>query len=181
MDPRLHTLIARQQAAGYPGLAGSEVHATIKLSAQLLNEAIAAFLGSANAPIRALTVSPHAGNRIDVRVEPAKAFIPNINLTLTIERQPQLPGDPVLVLRVTEGAAMLRFAGPVISNLAVLPPGIRLDGDRLLVDVRALMQAFDTARLGELARQIEVATLDDAVVVFVHATVSTPQPGGPLR
>ena len=173
MDPGLHALIQRQQAAGFPGLAGSEMHATIRISAQLLNEAIAGYLGSVSAPIRGLTVSPHAGNRIEVRIDPGRAFLPTITLTLVIDRQPQLPADPVLVLRLTGGAAMLRLAGPIVSNLALLPAGIRLEGDRLLVDVRALLQPYDSARLGELARAIEVATLDGALVLFVHAAVAS--------
>jgi hypothetical protein len=171
MDDRLRTILTRQQSAGYPGLAGTEVHATIRISAQLLNEAIAGFLASTTAPVRELTLVPHVGNRIDVRVDPAKAFIPAITVTVAIDRQPQLPADPVLVLRMTGGGAMLRLAGPMISSFAFLPPGIRIDGDRILVDLRAVAQPYDQARLFEMARQIEVATLDGALVVFVHASV----------
>jgi hypothetical protein len=173
MHPRLQALIAQQQAAGFPGLAGSEVHATIKLSTPLLNEAIAGLIASVTSPIRELTVEPHSGNRIDVRVDPAKAFIPTVNLTLVVDRQPQLPADPTLILRVTSGAAMLRFAAPVVSGLGALPAGIRLDGERILVDVRALLQAQGQARLLDLAREIEVVTMDGAVVVFVHAMVGS--------
>ena len=46
IDPGLRALIDRQQAAGFPGLAGSEMHATIKISAQLLNEAVSGFLAA---------------------------------------------------------------------------------------------------------------------------------------
>jgi len=171
IDPGLRALIDRQQAAGFPGLAGSEMHATIKISAQLLNEAVSGFLAAKSTPIRSLTVSPHAGNRIDVRVDVAKAFIPTLNLTLVVDRQPQLPADPVLVLRFTGAAAMLRLAGPMLS--AFLPPGIRLDGDRLLVDLRAVLQPYDPGRILDLAREIEVATLDGAMVLFVHASVTS--------
>lgn len=172
MDPGLRALIERQQAGGFPGLAGSEMHATIRISAQLLNEAIAGYLGSGSPPIRSLTVSPRVGSRIDVRIDPGRPFIPTFTVTLVIDRQPQLPADPVLVLRLTGAAAMLRLAGPVVGNLARLPPGVRLDGERLLVDIRTLLQPYDPGRLGELAREIEVATLDGAVVLFVHAAVA---------
>jgi len=171
IDPGLRALIDRQQAAGFPGLAGSEMHATIKISAQLLNEAVSGLLAAKPTPIRSLTVSPHADNRIDVRVDVAKAFIPTLNLTLVVDRPPQLPADPVLVLRFTSGAGMLRLAGPMLS--AFLPPGIRLDGDRLLVDLRAILQPYDPGRIFELAREIEVATIDGAMVLFVHASVKS--------
>jgi hypothetical protein len=172
IDPRLLDLITRQQAAGYPGLAGSQLHATIRISAELMNEAIAGFIAAHQPlPVRELAVAPHVGNRIDVRVDPAMAFIPTMTLTLVIDRQPQLPADPVLVWRLTGGAAMLRFVAPAIAGF--LPPGIRLEGERLLVDVRALLQPHDPARLLELAREIEIATLDGALVLFVHAAVAT--------
>jgi len=170
IDPGLRALIQRQQSAGFPGLAGSEMHATIKISAQLLNEAVSGFLAAKSTPIRSLTVSPHVGNRIDLRVDAAKAFIPTINLTLVVDRQPQLPADPVVVLRLTGGAAMLRLAAPMIS--AFLPPGIRLDGERLLVDLRTVLQPYDPGGILDLAREIEVATLDGAVVLFIHAAVA---------
>ena len=171
IDPGLRALIDRQQAAGFPGLAGSEMHATIKISAQLLNEAVSGFLAAKAAPIRSVTVFPHVGNRIDVRVETAKPFIPAITLTLVVDRQPQLPADPVLVLRFTGAAAMLRLAGPMLSGF--LPPGIRLDGDRLLVDLRAVLQPYDPGGLLAFAREIEVATLDGALVLFIHAGVGS--------
>lgn len=171
IDPGLRALIDRQQAAGFPGLAGSEMHATIKISAQLLNEAVSGFLAAKPTPIRSLTVSPHAGNRIDLRVDVAKAFIPTINLTLVVDRQPQFPADPILVLRFTSGAALLRLAGSMLS--AFLPPGTRLDGERLLVDLRVLLEPYDPGRILELAREVEVATLDGAVVLFVHASVTS--------
>jgi len=66
---------------------------------------------------------------------------------------------------------MLRLAGPMLS--AFLPPGIRLDGDRLLVDLRAVLQPYDPGRILDLAREIEVATLDGAMVLFVHASVTS--------
>jgi hypothetical protein len=170
IDPKLRALVERQHAAGFPGLAGSEMHATIRISAQLLNEAIAGYIGSGSSPIRELTVAPHVGNRIDIRVDPTRVFIPTIGLTVVIDRQPQLPADPVLVLRLTGGGVMLRLAAPAIAGF--LPPGIRLDGERVLVDLRTLLQPSDQARLLDLAREIEVATLDGALVLFIHAAVA---------
>jgi len=168
MDSRLQALIDRQQASGFRGLAGTEVYATIKLSTDLLNGAIAALTPSSSA-VRTLTVQPRAGNTIDVRIEVAQSFVPAINVTVVIDRQPQLPDDPVLVLRLTGG--MVRFVAPVIANLNVLPPGVRLDGDRLFIDLRAQLKPLGQERLLAFAQEMEVGTIDGGVVVLIHAGV----------
>jgi hypothetical protein len=171
MDPRFQTLIERQRASGFRGLGGSEVYAAIKLSAELLNETIAA-LTPATSAVRQLTVRPRAANAIDVRVEVSHPFVPAINVTVVIDRQPQLPDDPVLVLRLTGGAGMLRVIAPAIAKFTVLPPGVRLEGDRLLVDLRAQLQQLGQEALLACAQQLEVATVEGTVVVLLHAAVN---------
>jgi hypothetical protein len=168
MDPRLEALIDRQQASGFRGLAGSEVYATIKLTTDLLNEAIAALTPAASA-VRKLTVQPRAGNAIDVRIEMSQAFVPAISVTVVIDRQPTLPDDPVLVLRLTGG--MVRFVAPAIANFTVLPPGVRLEGERLFIDLRAPLRQLGQESLLGFAQEIEVATIEGGVVVLFHGGV----------
>jgi hypothetical protein len=171
LDPRLHALIDRQQASGFRGLAGSEAHATIKISGQLLNEAVAAFAASTSA-ISELSIHPHNGNRFDVRLGLAKpAFLPGMTMALAIERQPQLPGDPVLVLRLSGGASVLRLAAPAIANFNILPAGVRLEGDRVLVDLRTLLQRRGQAQLLDHAQEVEIVTVEGGLVVFIHLQV----------
>jgi hypothetical protein len=174
MDPRLAALaglVARQQASGFPGLSGSEVQATIRISSEVLNEAIGATLGSVTA-VRDLGVQPRVGNRFDVRVKLAKpAFLPTLNLGLAIERQPQFPADPVLVMKLTGAAGMIGFAGPAITGAGVLPPGIRLDGDRILVDMRILLQQYGQTALLDHVEQVQVMTEEGRLVLLVHARV----------
>lgn len=179
MDPRLAALIARQHAAGFPGLSGSEVQATIRVSSALLNDAIAVNLASVTA-VRELTVAPRAGNRLDVHVKLAKpAFLPALRLTLVIERQPQLPGDAVLVMKLSGAAGMLGLAAPAITSFGVLPPGVRLDGDRLHVDVRAMLQRHGQAALLDHAEQLQVTTDEGSLVLLVHARVRAASAGEP--
>lgn len=173
MDSRLVELFSRQQAAGFPGLAGSETRTTIRISTELLNQAIAGSI-PADAAVRDVTVAPHAANQIGVRLSLAKpAFLPAANLTLVIERQPQLPADPVLVLHITGGGGLLRFAGPAIAASGKLPPGVRLDGDRVFVDVRTMLQPFGQGALLDCAEQLQVTSEEGALVLLVHARVGT--------
>lgn len=171
IDPRLLNLWSRQYASGFAGLAGSHVRATIRLSAELINEAVASYSSSATA-VRDLSVRPRASNRLDVHLKLAKpSFLPSLNLTLVIERQPELPADPILVLHMTGGGGMMRLAGPAISSFGVLPPGVRIEGDRLLVDVRTVLHDRGQAALLDYAEQLQVMTEEGAVVLLVQARV----------
>jgi|KBSSwiS6_1023812.scaffolds.fasta_scaffold39611_1 hypothetical protein len=171
MDARLETILTRQQAAGFPGLSGSSVRATIRVSAVLLNEAVAAYAASASA-VRDLSVTPRADNRLHVQLKLAKAsFLPSLSLMLVIERQPELPQDPVLVFHITGAGGMMRLAGPAISSFGVLPPGIRLEGDRLLVDLRAVLADRAQPNLLDYAEQLQVLTEEGSLVLLVQLRV----------
>ena len=170
MDPRLQTLLARQQASSFHGLAGSEVHAVLRISADLLNEAAGMFAPSARA-VREISVRPRAGGSIDVRLKLSQTFVPTINVTLAIEAQPRLPANPELVLRITGAGGMLRFAAPAISSFGNLPPGMRLDGDRLFVDLRALLANYGQRELLNYAEQLEVLTEEGTLVVLAQLRV----------
>jgi hypothetical protein len=172
MDARLEQILSQQQAAGFPGLAGSDVNATIRLSDQLLNQLIAAFL-PANGPLRSVAVRSYAGNRLDVTLTLARsAFVPPIPLTLAVDRQPMFPNDPVIAFRVTGLAGGLMYlAAPLLGRVGTLPPGVRLDGDRLLVDLHAAAQQHRQAALLTNVRQLTVTTEDGRVVCALVARV----------
>ena len=171
MDPRLAALLARLQATRFADLSGSEAYTVIRIGDALLNEAVAAFAASSSA-VRTVTVHARGGNRIDVQLKLAKpAFLPAISLTLEIERQPQLPELPELVLRVMGFGGLMRLAGPSIGSSGALPPGIQLDGDRLRVDVRRLLQAQGRADLLDFAEQLQVMSEEGRLVVAVQLRV----------
>jgi hypothetical protein len=172
MDPRLLGILTRQQASGFAGLSGSHVRATLRLDQALINEAVAAYAASASA-VRDLRVTPRASNRVQVQLKLAKAsFLPSLSLTLVIDRQPELPGDPVLGLQITGVGGMMRLAGPAIASFGVLPPGVRLEGDRVLVDLRTLLTGHGQAQLLDYAEQLQVMSEDGALVVLVQLRVA---------
>ena len=171
MDPRLLELFNRQQAAGFPGLTGSDARATIRVSAPLLNEAVTTALASV-AAVRDVSVQPRASNRFDVRLTLAKpAFLPSLNLTLLIERQPALPANPVLGLRITGAGGMMRLAAPAITSFGLLPPGVRLESDHLLVDLRTLLQQHGQQQVLDYAEQLQVMTEEGTLVVLVQLRI----------
>jgi hypothetical protein len=172
MDPRLQELLRREQAVGFAGLKGSAVRATIRVAARLVNETVTTALASVGA-VRDVTVQPRASNRFDVRLTLAKpAFLPSLNLTLVIERQPELPADPVLIMRITGAGGMMRLAAPAISSFGLLPPGVRLQGDHVHVDLRTLLVQHGQQQLLDYAEQLQVMTEEGTLIVLAQLRVS---------
>jgi hypothetical protein len=167
-----HDIVEAQLGAKLPGLAGTAAHATIRVSEVLLNQSIAAALPP-TAPVKMVTAHPRADNGFDVSVALRKpAFLPPLHAHLSIERQPTLPADPILVLRLGGGAAsLLKMAGPFLGGSLPLPPGIRLQDDHLFVDLRALAAARGQEGLLDYVTELHVATEDGALVVRVAGAI----------
>lgn len=170
MDPRLAALLTRQRQRQFSDLAGAHAVVTLPVSDRLLNEAVTEALPP-SAPVRDLHLTTLAGNRIRVRFKVGSAtFLPAINLTLVIERQPELPRSPVLVLRMEMGG-LLSLAGPALRFLDALPPGVRVDQDRIFVDLARLLAEHGVAELLEFAEDLQVTTTDGSLVVGIRASV----------
>jgi hypothetical protein len=168
---RLWHLLDQQRTTNFSGLSGSDVRAAIRISTSLLNEALALYVSS-SAAVRELTVQPRAGNRFNVNLKVAKPLVPPINVTVVIERQPELPVDPTLVLHLTGIGGLMRFLAPAIASFASgLPPGIRLDGDRVFVDLLEVLRAYGEAELLPLAEEMAIGTDEGHVLVVVRARV----------
>ena len=172
MDPRLERIVAEQKRVRFQGLSGSEFGGTIRLSDRLLNACIAAAM-PADGPVRALTVRSREGNWLDVKVTLAKpSFLPPLSAELAIDRQPTLPNDPVLTLRLAGGAgSLMKLLNSPLRRAVTLPPGIKIDGDRLLVDIRAVLQDRGQASLLDYLQQMCVTTEEAGIAVIVLARV----------
>jgi hypothetical protein len=163
-------LFADQERQGFADLAGSDGQAAIRVSERLLNTIIGEQLrGSAS--IRELHVSPRAGNRFGVRIVLAKSFLPPISLEVLIDKQPSLPGDPVLGLTLSGMGGLLRFAGPVAGFLKALPPGVRMEGDRVFVDIRAVLAPHGLTSILNYVEELLVATEEGRLLVLFKAAV----------
>lgn len=164
-------LFAAQEKQGFPGLAGSEGHASIRVSERMLNTALADALRGSGA-IRELHVSPRAGNRLGVRLVAAKpSFLPPISFEVIIDKQPSLPDDPVLGLTLSGIGGLLRFAGPAAGFFTALPPGVRMEGERVFVDVRAALAPHGLTSVLNYITEVAVGTEEGRLVVVFAASV----------
>jgi len=162
-------LIAQQQRIGFTDVTGTEGQATIRLTDRLLNQIIAAELSRSRA-IREVQVRAMSGDRFSVHLVLARpSFLPALNIGVLIERQPALPDSPVLVLKLTGAGGLARFAGPAAAFLNVLPPGIRMTGDLVHLDVAVLLQQRGIGFVLQHMDDLRVNTEEGAVRIGLRA------------
>ena len=173
MHPLILDLLQRQHRDGLPGLAGSDVTATIPISDLVINELIAALLPHGG-KIREVRVEAEAGNRVTARIRlSGPVALPTIPVTLAIEDQPDLPERPILGLRLSQASRFVALAASALPTMVTLPPGITLDHDRILIDIRRILadRGMD-AWLGYVT-DLRVTTSDGAVVLGIRAGIGT--------
>jgi hypothetical protein len=116
-------------------------------------------------------VRPRAGDQFDLVLTLSWPFVPPLNVAVTVAQQPQLPASPVLVFRWSLLGAVGVLASRLIASLDRLPPGVRLDGNRLLLDLPVLAARGPAAPLLPYLKMLEVHTIDDRIVVDVELQI----------
>jgi hypothetical protein len=169
-DPRLVRILEQLRATRFTDLNGARIAASIPISERVLNELVAVSVPP-SAPVRDVTIRPQAGDRFAVRARLTRFdFLPAINLTVVIERQAELPDSP-LVLRLLSVPGLIAMVGAAASIASKLPPGIRMDKDCVLVDLKTLAERQGYADLLQLIRSVRVRTDDGRMIVEVDAGV----------
>lgn len=160
------------RSTGFRDLSGSQTATTLTIGETLLNAAVAAAL-SPRAPLRELSVHPQADDRLAIRAKLVRPeFLPPISAIIAIERQPELPGNPTLGLRITGLAGLFALAGPLLSLAPKLPRGLRLDGDLLTVDLRELLVDRGQEDLLGLVQRIAVHSEEGRIRIELDARVT---------
>jgi hypothetical protein len=171
VNPRLLDLLREQQASGFPDVAGAEASATIPLSDRLVTR-LALEGKPPTAPISELDLRALEGNRFTARVRLSKpAWVPPMTLTLHIERQPRFPEDPVLILRLAGPGGLLSLASGAMKFLNVLPPGVRMDGDLVFVNLATLAANNGGGEFLQFVKGLEVTTEAGRFVIRASGAV----------
>jgi hypothetical protein len=163
-------ILRQQQADGFPGFTGAHLAAFVPIAAGVINELIAQTLPT-SAPVSELQIEPEAGNAIRVHLRIARApLIPPLTVTLLIERQPQLPESPVLVLRLaSSGLTVLARAATRFFD--ALPPGVRMQDDLVLVDIAELLNQRGAGESLRYLKALEITTAPGAMLVSIRASI----------
>jgi hypothetical protein len=151
-------------------IAGSTLAGEIPISDALINRMLAQKLAQ-HAQIGSLRVQAQPNDSVAVQVVPRARLMPPMNITARIERQPEFPGNPVLLLRWSMPAAgpLALFAGPMLSYFKAMPQGIRMDGDRVAVDLRELLRSRGLDDVVAFVRKLEVHTRPGGFVLRFEA------------
>jgi hypothetical protein len=167
-----------QQLLGFDPreLEGARISGEIPLTAVLINRLIAQQLGSSTLPVRAVVIEPHDGNRVTAHIRLRAMVVPPFTVDLVVEQQPHLPDSPVLLLRWSlVGLGLLaRLASPVLTYLHLLPPGIRVRGGLVAIDLAELLGARGGGEVLHYLRRLEVGTRAGRVLVRFEAGVEGP-------
>lgn len=170
-EPWWRTLLREQQGSGFADFAGAAAAVTLPVSDRLVTRIVASRLPR-SVPVREVMVKAEANNTFSVGLRLAKpSFLPPLTLRFVIVRQPVLPDSPLLVLGLaSQGLAAL--AGPLVRFFSALPPWIRLDNDRAIVDVGALLQQQGVSDVLRHLTHLELTTAPG--VFIVHARGGVP-------
>jgi hypothetical protein len=165
-------LMAGLRASGFRDLPGARVSAHIPLTRALLNRMVAGALTGSSTPVRAVDITPLPGDRFDALVTLSWPLVPPLKVTFTIEQQPLFPASPVLVLRWSFLGGLGLLASRFIGSLGSLPEGVRLQNDRLLLDIPALTARTPARQVLPSLKALELHTADDHLVVELELGVS---------
>jgi hypothetical protein len=171
MDVNVSELLTSLQSSGFRDIAGLRASAQIPFSRSLVNRFVAQALRGTSTPVREVDVRPHNGDEFDVVLTLSWPFVPPLKMAVSVAQQPQFPASPVLVFRWSLLGAVGALASRVLASLDRLPAGIRLDGDRLLVDIPVTAGHGPAETLWPWVKKLELHTIDERIVLDVELEI----------
>jgi hypothetical protein len=155
-------------------LAGAHAAGAVPLSAVLINRLIAARLSASEGRVAGVAIEPLDSDTIVAHVTLRSRLVPTLAIRLQIQQQPEFPSLPVLVLRWSMGGlgGLARLASPALALFDVLPPGVRVDGDLIGIDLATMLRAQGAGELVPHIREIRLATTKGQVIVTFDFRVS---------
>jgi hypothetical protein len=164
LTPNISELLAYLQQSSFKDVAGARASMHLPVARSLINIVVAQALQGSGTPVKSVDVQPHDGDRFTVTVAVTWPFVPALDIGLTIERQPEFPSSPILVLHWSLLGGLGAIAARFIKSLDRLPPGLRVDGEFIVVDIPALAGAQAAAAL-PYVRRLQLHTTEGRVIV----------------
>ena len=152
-------------------IAGATVAGELPVGNVLLNRLIADALADKQSPVTGVRVEVLDADQMVVHLE-LRGPLPTLKIALRIDQQPQ-PDNPILGLRWSMPAIgpLALFASPALALFKSLPPGIRVDGDRILVNVKDLLIARGFAAYLQYLRKLQVHAVAGRLVATFEVRV----------
>ena len=175
-DPAFLHRLRQMLGVDLEDLAGTAISGEIPLRNDLVNRLIAQRLAASPSAVSAVRVDAqddeHVGVEMSMRV--GSMMLPAVRIAARIDRQPDFPHSPILGVRWSlPGLGPLGlFAAPALNWLKVLPPGIHADGDRMEVDIGAVLRSQGLGELLPCIAALQVHTRRGAFVIRVELRVN---------
>jgi hypothetical protein len=160
----MEEILQRLVGQGFSALEGLRLDASIPVPERLVNE----FVGLAvreNQNISYCRVSISRGDRVSVNLKTPRWPWP-LELQLRLEREVDLSGSPKLRAHL-ENKVLLGRLG---SFFGVLPDGVTLRGDEVIVDVGAFLDS-QQKRLLDLVKTAEIKTEEGKLILDIKVEV----------
>src|SRR5688572_8283596 len=147
---------------------GGSLAGELPLPDAFVNGMIAERLAASQGPVGSAEIRTHEGDQITIQLSMrGSRMMPSVRINARIEHQPQFPQPAVLGLRWSMPAMgpLALFAAPALAYFKALPPGIRVDGDRILVEIGTLLAARGLGDLVRYLTSLRVTTRNGLFVV----------------
>jgi hypothetical protein len=141
-------------------LAGARISVEIPISESRLNQWLGDWVRRSSGTFEKVQVHLRSGGEIDVRLTFRHLRLaPAVTIHARIVEQPRLPESPVFALRwsLPGTGRLAAFVGPAIPFFVAPPPGIMVNGDRVMVDVAQLLRQHGC---GDLFTNVTALYLD---------------------
>lgn len=166
----LLAILQSLRSAGFRDLSDARLSATVPIAERLINDIVATTLPT-SLPVREVHVHPEAGDAFAVRLSPRSGLLPSLTVKLTIHRQPSMPHDPVLVLRLGTLGGLIGIAASALPIAPMLPPGVRLEGEFVHVDLAAIAAQQGFADVLDFVRTLRITTEPGRAILHLDAAV----------
>jgi hypothetical protein len=165
LTPNISELLAYLQQSSFKDVAGSRASARIPVARALVNGLVAQALQGTTAPVKSIDVQPHDGDEFTVVVSVTWPFVPALHVGITVERQPTFPESPILVLHWSLLGGLGAIASRFVGALGRLPPGVRLEGQFIVIDIPAAAGGSRAAAALPFLRNLQVHTTEGHFVL----------------
>jgi hypothetical protein len=151
----------------FSDLKGTIVDASVPVPQALINELIKAAL-TGNRTVESIQASVHAQNHVSLNVKTTLLPWP-LNLKLKLDKAVDFASYSSPKIRAW--MENNRLLGSLGSLFNALPPGIKLYGNQVVVDLGVFLSTPEQKRLLELVKSVSIQTEEGRLVLDVHAEV----------
>jgi hypothetical protein len=151
-------------------LAGTRISADIPVPEPRLNGFIRDRLRASDGPVETASAHLRPGGEFDIRIVLRRPRLaPPVRITVRIEEQPRFPDSPLFVLRwsLPGMGPLAAFMGSALAVFTSLPPGIVVEGDRIIVNIAQLLREHGGGDAVDCVTALRVETHDERLLVSV--------------